>query len=798
MESYKIENLTFKYSASDSYALMNVSLCVNRGEFITVCGHSGSGKSTLLRFLKPSLFPKGEKTGEILFCGEDISNIDDRVQAERIGFIMQSPDNQIVTDKVWHELAFGLESIGMNNSEIRAKVSEMAAFFGIEDWFHKKTTDLSGGQKQLLNLASVMAMQPDVLVLDEPTSQLDPIAAGEFLNALSKINRELGVTVIISEHRLEDVLPLSDKVILLNDGQVSFIGKPCALPEKMKKTGDRMLIQMPVAMRVFSALSDGSTSPVTVREGKDFLHSYVNEHQFTPKRIELKETGKEKILSVKDVYFRYEKELPDVVKALNFTVSKGEFYAILGGNGSGKTTTLSLLCGINKPYSGKIKWNGDLSIGLLPQNPQTIFVEKTVRKDLMEILSDINISTEEKSVLLEEVIALCELENLQERHPYDLSGGEMQRTALAKVLLKNPDVILLDEPTKGMDACFKEKLAGILKKLQEKGVTVIAVSHDIEFCAKYADSCAMFFDGNIVSEGIPSVFFGGKSFYTTAANRMSRGIMDNMITADDIISAFGKREEYRENPQKKKETPASKSDVSIKNIKKTVNKSNILLSLFTVFILMPFTVLAGMYLLNDKKYYFISLLLIIEAMIPFAVSFEKRKASVRELVIISVLCAIAIAGRIAFFMLPYFKPIAAIIIVVGIAFGAETGFLTGTISAFVSNFYFGQGPWTPWQMFAFALTGFLAGIIFHKRKLSKNRVITCLFGLVSVTVVYGPITDLSALAGISNPTWKYLFTVWGLGMPFNIIHGLSTAFFLLILGRTLLEKINRIKTKYQL
>lgn len=800
MECYKIENLTFKYPASGSYALKDVSLTVNRGEFVTVCGHSGSGKSTLLRFLKPSLSPKGEKTGKILFSGEDITLLDSRTQAEKIGFIMQSPDNQIVTDKVWHELAFGLESIGADNSEIRAKVAEMASFFGIEDWFHKKTTDLSGGQKQLLNLASVMVMQPDVLLLDEPTSQLDPIASGEFLNALSKINRELGVTVIISEHRLEDVLALSDRVILLDEGCVSYNGKPCELSKKLKDFKNSMLLQMPVAMRVFSALTDESISPVTVREGKEFLRAYAKDNAFIPKETERKERNSETILFVKDVCFRYEKNLPDVIRTLDFTVSKGEFYTILGGNGSGKTTTLSLLCGINKQYRGKIEWNGNPSIGLLPQNPQTVFVEKTIEKDLWEMLSDIDISAEEKNLLLDETVELCELENLKNRHPYDLSGGEMQRAALAKVLLKNPDVILLDEPTKGMDARFKEKLAQILKKLQKKGVTIIAVSHDIEFCAKYADRCAMFFDGNIVSEDVPSLFFGGKSFYTTAANRMSRGIVDNMITAEDIISAFGKREECNKLPPKKKEEKPTHTVTPPERKQKNspVRKSNIFLCLFTVLVLMPLTAFAGMYLLEDKKYYFISLLLIIESMIPFAVSFERRKASSRELVVISVLCAIAVAGRIAFFMLPLFKPIAAVVIVAGIAFGAETGFLTGAVSAFVSNFYFGQGPWTPWQMFALAMTGFLAGLIFHNRKFAKNRVIMCFFGLMAATVVYGPISDLSALAGVNTPTWEYMLTVWGLGMPFNLVHGLSTAFFLFVIGRAFLEKLERIKTKYNL
>jgi len=798
MEIFKIENLTFKYPTSDGCALKDISLSINQGDFVTVCGNSGSGKSTLLRMLKPTISPKGEKTGKVLFTGEDIEFFDTRAQTEKIGFIMQSPDKQIVTDKVWHEMAFGLESLGMKTSEIRAKVAEMSSFFGIEDWFHKTTSELSGGQKQLLNLASVMVMQPEVLILDEPTSQLDPIAASEFLNAISKINRELGVTVVISEHRLEEVLAFSNRVILLNNGMVSYNGKPCELSKMLKDTKDSMLIQMPVAMRVFSALTDGKISPVTVRDGKAFLNEYVKEHTFTPKKAETKERSNETVLSVKDIYFRYQKNSPDVLRNLEFSVSKGEFYAILGGNGSGKTTTLSLLCGINKPYRGKIKWNGNLSVGLLPQNPQTVFVEKTVEKDLWEILSDVNISVNEKRRIFEETVNLCELQDLKDRHPYDLSGGEMQRAALAKILLKNPDVILLDEPTKGMDARFKEKFAQILKTLQKKGVTVITVSHDIEFCAKYADRCAMFFDGNIVSEDVPSEFFGGKSFYTTAANRMSRSIMDNMITVEDIISAFGKREEYDDFvPRKKDEGPTQNIISPQTKIKKSsISKSNIFLSIFIVLILMPLTAFAGMYLLDDKKYYFISLLLIIETMIPFIVSFEKSETSSRRIVVISALCSIAVAGRIAFFMIPYFKPIAAIVMVTGIAFGAETGFFAGAVSAFVSNFYFGQGPWTPWQMFAFALVGFFTGLVFHNRKIERKRGLLCLFGFLVVTFIYGPVSDLSALAGVSTPSLEYLITVWGLGMPFNLLHGLSTSFFLFILGPQLLRIVCRIKKKY--
>ncbi|MBQ3022495.1 MAG: ATP-binding cassette domain-containing protein [Clostridia bacterium] len=853
MESYKINNLKFRYPTSDSFALKGVNLSVKKGEFIVICGPSGCGKSTLLRLLKPILSPNGEREGEILFEDKDVFSLDTRLQSEKIGFVMQSPENQIVTDKVWHELAFGLESLGLPNSEIRVRVSEMASFFGIEDWFYKKTTDLSGGQKQLLNLASVMVMQPSVLILDEPTSQLDPIASQELLDAVYKINRELGVTVILSEHRLEEALSFADKMLVLDEGRIAFCGAPADAPQTLKKQKSTMLEAMPAAMRVFASLEKEGASPVTVREGRGFLENFLKEH--LPKKIEKEEKKIESsaVLKIEDVYFRYEKNSPDVIKSLSLEVKKGELYTILGGNGSGKTTTLSLISRINNPYRGKITVNADV-VGFLPQNPQTLFTGKTVEEDIRSMLS----KGEEKR--FDEVVQLCELKHLLSHHPYDLSGGEMQRAALAKVLLRNPDILLLDEPTKGMDARFKKKLAKILESLKTSGATIIMVSHDIEFCAKYADRCAMFFDGGIVSEGEPFLFFSGKSFYTTAANRMSRGIIDNCVTTEDIIKACGGEEteekytppsikEKKEEPQKPQNKksrisryimgticfilgillitkfrgiyndwriyavdlgiilsfgiganlviPQKKlgSDISI-NTKKRKKGRGIFSGALTLLVLIPLTVLLGLYVFDDKKYYFISLLIVLEAMIPFAISFEKKNPSTREIVVISVLCAIGIAGRIAFAVLPQFKPLAAVVIITGICFGAESGFLTGAISAFVSNFYFGQGPWTPWQMFGFAALGFLAGLIFHNRKIRKRKLTLSIFGVISIFLVYGPIADMSFLSHVSHPTWEYFLSVLAAGVGFNVIHGVSTAVFLYTCAGAMIEKLERIKLKY--
>ncbi len=555
MESYKIENLSFAYPGREKDALLNINLLVEQGEFVTLCGKSGCGKTTLLRLLKPALSPFGEKKGDIYFNGRPLLSLNEREQASEIGFVMQSPDNQIVCDKVWHELAFGLESLGYSTDEIRTRVAEMASFFGIHTWFHKKVTELSGGQKQLLNLASIMVMQPKVLILDEPTSQLDPIAAQEFLKTLEKINRELGTTVILSEHRLEDAIPVSDRIVVMDSGRIIAEGKPEDMAEKLKNND--MFSALPAPMRIFSRIERGIKCPLTVREGRYRLEKFAESNklhgELIPEDAEIRENT---VIEVKDAFFRYEKELPDAVKGLNVKINEGELFAIVGGNGSGKTSALSVISGLNTPCRGKVLIKGKKLkqienlysgiLGVLPQNPQALFAKKSVYLDLLEMLSSEKMSDKEREERIKKVCRQCNIEELLESHPYDLSGGEQQRVALAKILLKEPEIILMDEPTKGMDAHFKKAFAQILKGLKAKGVTIVMVSHDIEFCAKYADRCAMFFDGSITSVGRPREFFAGKSFYTTSTNRMARTKLEKAVLAEDVISACtGIREEEK-------------------------------------------------------------------------------------------------------------------------------------------------------------------------------------------------------------------------------------------------------------
>lgn len=542
MELIEIRSLNFTYPGQKERCLKDISVSVERGSFTLLCGCSGSGKTTLLRHLKPVLTPHGERSGSILYDGKPLDSLSLRDQSGRIGYVMQDPDDQIVTDKVWHELAFGLESLGCGQKEMRLRVAEMASYFGMQELFHRDTATLSGGQKQMLNLASVMAMQPEVLILDEPTAQLDPIAAADFLNTVRAINRDLGMTVILSEHRLEEIYYSANRVIVMENGAVITNKEPSGAAARLYALGSPMALALPTPVRVWQGLGESEAAcPLTVREGRSRL---------SERAASLKDPGlpcgesfdeedvEDPALELDEVRCRYSKEGPDVLRGVSLRLPKGKLCAVAGANGAGKSTLLKAVCGICPPWSGKIRLYGknikDYKHGalfnnmltMLPQDPKNIFAKKTVREELEEMAANIRDVTE-----------LCHIGPLLDRHPYDLSGGEQQRCALAKVLLTDPRVLLLDEPTKGFDGFFKQEFASILKELTGRGVTVLMASHDLEFCASCADIVSLFFDGQILTTETPRRFFAHNCFYTTAAVRMSRGILQNTVTVEDVIEA---------------------------------------------------------------------------------------------------------------------------------------------------------------------------------------------------------------------------------------------------------------------
>ena len=567
MEILRVDGLKFSYPNQLKKALNNINFSIDEGDFVLICGESGCGKSTLLRHLKPELSPHGQVSGDIYYYSQKINDYSSKQIASEIGYVLQNPDSQIVTDKVWHELAFGLENMGLDTQSIRLRVAEMASFFGIQGWFRKNVNDLSGGQKQLLNLASIMAMQPKILILDEPTSQLDPIAAKDFIDTLVRINKELSTTIIMTEHNLEDIYSVCDKVIVMEDGKVICNDTNYKVADIL--SGDKnhkMFKSLPTPSKIYNQLNEylegANKSPLTVKDCRQWLNDSMDEVTITKlddteTEINIDEKDREIAIELKDVYFQYNKISEPTIRDLSFKVYKGEIYSILGGNGTGKSTTLSLVARQRKPQRGKIfinnieikKYNNkslyENNLALLPQNPQSLFVFETVKEDLEEVLILQNKDREYIDKEVKRVSKLLDIEHLLEHHPYDLSGGELQKAGMAKVMLLNPKIILLDEPTKGLDAYCKEEIGKMLLKLRDTGVTIVVVSHDIEFSARYSDRCAMFFDGSIVSEGTPKEFFLGNNFYTTVSNRIARNIFEDTLIYEDVVSLCKKNIELK-------------------------------------------------------------------------------------------------------------------------------------------------------------------------------------------------------------------------------------------------------------
>lgn len=545
MEAIEFQNMSFSYAGSEKLVLKDINLSLKPSEFTLICGKSGCGKTTLLRHLKKNLIPYGKKTGRVLYFGTEIEELGARESAGRIGFVQQNPDNQIVTDKVWHELAFGLESLGCDNGTMKRKVAEMTSFFGMQSWFRKNIRELSGGQKQLLNLASIMVMQPEILILDEPTAQLDPIAASDFLHTLQKINRELGTAILLSEHRLEEVFPMADRVIVMEEGKAVIHDTPKKVTSFLTegKETHEMFLGLPSVARLYAMLGGQGECPLSVREGRLWMEELLQnrskgkpkteEHPKEKTTTKVKKETEENMIELHDLWFRYERSGSDILRGIDLQIKKGEWFCVLGGNGVGKSTALKAVSGIVRPYRGYVQIQKELfehCLAMLPQNPQALFTEITVEEELLEALYHLKISDKEKIDRVNQMMEQMELTGLQKTHPYDLSGGEQQRLALGKILLQEPGILLLDEPTKGMDPFFKQKLAKLLKELKEQGVTIFMVSHDIEFCAEYADRCALFFDGEIVAVDTPVKFFSGNSFYTTTVNRMARQWFPEAVT----------------------------------------------------------------------------------------------------------------------------------------------------------------------------------------------------------------------------------------------------------------------------
>ena len=841
MEQITVRNLTFSYGEHTEFSLKNLSFSVRQGEILLLMGESGCGKTTLIRHLNVDNLPQGirNKECEILLDEKSLFSMEERERITKIGFVRQNVEASQATDKVWHELAFGLESLGYSQAVMQRKIAEMTAFFGLESIYYESLMNLSGGQKQLVNLASVMVMEPEVLILDEPTSQLDPISAGAFFQMIEKINKELGTTILITEHHLEEVFPLCDRVMVMEQGRLQYTGTPSQVAEQLYQTDSPLYRALPAPVRLYFELQgkeklpafpaeiSGKELPLDVKCGSVWLAEFLKQHpvredtntvsakdslQRTEKERKKQKQDCEDALKAEEMWFRYEKQGKDILKECEIAPLKGKITAILGGNGAGKSTLLHVLAGHEKPYRGKIKQVTG-RIGMLPQNPQAMFVKKTVLEEVRESFR------ESEGELLQQVIAFCKLEKLLTQHPYDLSGGEMQRLALAKLLLEDYDILLLDEPGKGMDYAFKEEMGDCLKRLAECGKTILMVSHDVEFCAKYSHQCGLFFDGHMVSLENTRDFFMQNVFYTTAVRRICGKRLPRAVTIPDVLEYFdtGKRQEKMQINSgfcgTAKEQKASDSEGKQQSADSTTDrkqekehqcagvpsKYGKWLSFTVIFLIMPLTIYLGETVLQQRKYYFISLLLILEATAVFFYRFESRKPKVREVMIVAVLCAITVASRAAFYMLPAVKPVAALVILTGVALGSETGFLVGALSMLVSNLFFGQGPWTPWQMFATGMLGFTAGMLFKQSTevSGKKKWGICIFGAVAVILLYGGIMNpASVIMYQEYVNLEMIFAAWAAGLPFDAMHAASTFAFLAVGTRPVLGQLERVKKKY--
>lgn len=540
----QIKNLNFQYALSQETNLKNINVDIKTGDFITLAGSSGSGKTTLLRQLKKELWPVGKRSGEILFNGQLLDDLSVSDSAEKIGMVFQDPDSQLVMDTVIQEIAFSLENIGEDSGTIQRKIAELVSFLGFQDLLYTSVHDLSGGQKQLVNLAAVLILQPDLLLLDEPTAQLDPISTKEFINLLQRIHDELGITIVISEHRLDDVLPMSNKVWLMSGGEIVYQGPTKTGILKMWQHEDLKAF-IPSVPRLFlnqNLVNPTDDLPLTVVTGKRALidnQIALEQKSFVPD-VEATQT----ILAAKEVSFQYEKNSPYVLEGLSMDVQQGQWLSIVGKNGTGKSTLLKVLIGILRPRRGSIsfqqkslkKWNQTElfnSIGYLSQKPSDHFSFESVEQEFIQRANQLHYPNPEQSA--NEMLIQLGIQKLIQQNPHDTSGGEQQLIALGIILLSQPKVLILDEPTKGLDPLKKQKLGNLLKQLQHNGLTIIMASHDMEFSAMFSDKCALLFDGVVTSIEEPHTFFAHNFFYTTAINRMLRYQLPLALTWKEIV-----------------------------------------------------------------------------------------------------------------------------------------------------------------------------------------------------------------------------------------------------------------------
>lgn len=820
MESVSVSGLCYKYAATRDFALQNIDFTLKSGDFCVICGKSGSGKSTLLKALAPQITENGEIYGDIRLFGRSAFDISPKESAQTVAFVGQSANDSIVCEKVWQELAFGPQSLGKDESEMHAIIAETASYFGLQSCFDSDVDTLSGGRKKMLSIAAAMTLKPKLLLLDEPLSSLDGKSVSELISMLCRINRELGVTVIIAEHTFTELLNVCTNLLILSGGKAQWFGKPQNIGEYMR-TGDVSL--MPTQLKAWNAALKQYPITLSVAECAAAVSDYCGKNNIGEIVCKDEPSFTKIAARAQNVCYKYGKNEPYVTNGLNLTLHYGCITALLGENAAGKSTLMSLIYGSIKPlgkitlYSNDGKPQKSGGAALMPQDVRIMFTHFSVYDELKAA------ATDEKS--LEDVIALCRLSALQNRNPMDLSGGEQKRLALALMLLSGADILLLDEPTSGLDRDFCRELCNILKWLQQSGKAILITSHDMDFCAECANICAFMFRGKITAISSPHRFFRQNMLYTTAASRISGSSINNVITDGELLYALcgendGKSSGEPQNDGTARDTNDKRGDSNgnsdsnnsdnngnaavtpstpCRKIKSQPAKRRDKLSVIITAVCLCLTapiIYFGAVIFGEQAFLATSLCVIMLAMLPFFISFERSRPPAREIALLSVLTAAAVASRAAFCFLPQIKPVAAIVIITGFALGAQSGFLVGAMSMLLSNIFFGQGPWTPWQMLAMGLVGFAAGL-FGRLKISRNPIAAAIFGFICTLVIYGGIVNPSTAILAHSPLKISVFALYYLqGLPMDIIHAASTFMFLLMFTNPFMKILSRIKLKF--
>jgi energy-coupling factor transport system ATP-binding protein len=551
----KIEDFTFCYSGATKPALRDIDLEVQDGEFVLVTGPSGGGKSSLCRCFNGLIphFYGGKVTGRVVVQGLDTMRHATRELATRVGMIFQDPENQLVTMDVEREIAFGLENLAFPPDLIARRMVESLETLGVSSLRHRQVHELSGGEKQQVAIASVLALHPEILILDEPTSELDPKSAEELLSIVERLNDELGITVILIEHRLDRVLQHADRLVVLHEGRVVSDGSPRGILSQHYQEITGAGVGMPPIIKLAHELENRGISmdgtPLTVKEGRIMLSSVF---QKTSRKLpQQDEKGDSRpVVEVEKLWHVYP-EGPAALKNVSLKINEGEFVAIMGRNASGKTTLVKHFNGLLKPTKGLVAVDGidtkkatvaELArkVGFVFQNPNDHLFADTVEEEVSFTLKNLGLESGQIGLGVNEVLERFKLKEYRSLYPRSLSGGEKQRVALASVLVVQPKILILDEPTRGMEYRLKRELMVFLQGYASQGNTVILVTHDVETTAEHADRVVLLSEGKIVVDGDKRDVLSRALLFSPQINRLVQtfgkyGIPDNILTVDELL-----------------------------------------------------------------------------------------------------------------------------------------------------------------------------------------------------------------------------------------------------------------------